>query len=158
MPISEEVRNKIIALKQHTSKSNREIARDLGLNDKTVGNILKKWEQTGSIKSYEGAKMGKKPRLSKRENAVIVREAKRDPKASSREIKEAAGPVGQKVSTTTVRRILLANGLKSYRPVKKPLLTKMHIKKRLEWARAHKDWTVDHWKKVRFILTIFIIF
>ena len=136
---------------KHTSKSNREIARDLGKNDKTVGNILKKWTQTGSIKPYDGAKMGKKKKLTKREETMIVREAKRDPKASSREIKEAAGTVGQKISTSTVRRILLTNGLKSYRPVKKPLLTKIHIKKRLEWARAHKDWTVDDWKKVRFI-------
>ena len=78
-----------------TSKSNREIACDLGLNDKTVGNILNKWTETGSIKPYDGAKMGKKPKLTKREKTIIVREAKKDPKASSREIKEAAGPVGQ---------------------------------------------------------------
>ena len=85
------------------------------------------------------------------EKAVIVREARKDPKATSKEIKAASGSVGSKVSSTTVRRVILAAGLKAYRPVKKPLLTKQHRAARLEWAREHRNWTVDDWKKVSLI-------
>src|SRR3954451_647967 len=31
---------------------------------------------------------------------------------------------------------------------KKPLLTKKHMKERLDFAIAHKDWTVEDWKRV----------
>src|SRR3954451_1708685 len=31
---------------------------------------------------------------------------------------------------------------------KKPLLTKRHMKERLDFAIAHKDWTVEDWKRV----------
>jgi len=30
----------------------------------------------------------------------------------------------------------------------KPLLTKHHMHERLDWAIAHKDWTVEDWKRV----------
>jgi hypothetical protein len=34
--------------------------------------------------------------------------------------------------------------------IKKPLLTREHKRRRLEWARAHRDWTVEQWKQVVF--------
>lgn len=148
MPVSEAIRNQIVALKTHTSKSDREIATDIGVHHSTVANIWKKWTSTGSTEPYSGAHMGPTEKLTRREKAVIVREAKRDPKATSREIQAGAGGVGSKVSTITVRRVLLASGLRCYRPVKKPLLTRKHKSARLQWARAHRHWTVDEWKKV----------
>ena len=50
----------------------------------------------------------------------------------------------------TIRKILAACGLKAYIRRKKPLLTKAHKQKRLAWAKAHADWTVDDWKSVIF--------
>jgi hypothetical protein len=41
-------------------------------------------------------------------------------------------------------------GLKAYVRRTKPLLTVEHKKKRLAWAQAHKDWTVENWKSVVF--------
>jgi len=32
--------------------------------------------------------------------------------------------------------------------VKRPLLTKQHAIKQLDWARAHRGWTVGDWRKV----------
>ncbi|KAJ1301371.1 hypothetical protein OPQ81_008636 [Rhizoctonia solani] len=40
------------------------------------------------------------------------------------------------------------SGLKAVKKVKKPKLTRAHIKARLEFAKAHKDWTVEDWKHV----------
>jgi transposase len=48
----------------------------------------------------------------------------------------------------TIRKRLGAYGLKAYVRRKKPLLTKAHISKRLEWAKAHAHWTVEDWMTV----------
>ena len=39
-------------------------------------------------------------------------------------------------------------GLNSCVALRKPLITKANQKKRLWFAREHKDWTVEDWKKV----------
>ncbi|GBL85036.1 Transposable element Tc1 transposase [Araneus ventricosus] len=39
-------------------------------------------------------------------------------------------------------------GLCSRRPTHVPLLTKSHRQLRLQWAREHRDWTMDEWKRV----------
>lgn len=97
--------------------------------------------------------MGRRPILTSRERSIIIREARRDPKATANEVKVNAGPVGEKISQRTVRRVLQSSGLIEYRTVKKPLLTKKHKIERLRWAREHSQWTVDDWSKVRDSLT-----
>ena len=52
------------------------------------------------------------------------------------------------VSEQTVRRRLRENGIRKWRALKIALLTEKHVKKRLEWARAHRYWTVEDWAKV----------
>ncbi|GBN90033.1 hypothetical protein AVEN_66919-1 [Araneus ventricosus] len=39
-------------------------------------------------------------------------------------------------------------GLCSRHPTHVPLLTKRHRQLRLQWAREHRDWTTDEWKRV----------
>ncbi|GBM16872.1 Transposable element Tcb1 transposase [Araneus ventricosus] len=39
-------------------------------------------------------------------------------------------------------------GLCSRRPILVPLLTKCHRQLRLQWAREHRYWTLDEWKRV----------
>ncbi|GBN89207.1 Transposable element Tc1 transposase [Araneus ventricosus] len=58
-----------------------------------------------------------------------------------------AGPSAS-VSEHTVQRTLLDMGLLSRRPTRVPLLTKSHRQLCLQWAREHRDWTMDGWKRV----------
>ena len=58
---------------------------------------------------------------------------------------------GVRISSSTVRRRLLEAG-KAKKFLKNHLLTKKMKKKRLEWARTHKNWTVEDWKKVLFLV------
>ncbi|GBN37285.1 hypothetical protein AVEN_160868-1 [Araneus ventricosus] len=58
-----------------------------------------------------------------------------------------AGPSAS-VSENTVQQALLDMGLCSRRPTRVPLLTKRHRQLRLQWAREHRDWTMDEWKRV----------
>ncbi|GBN75143.1 Transposable element Tc1 transposase [Araneus ventricosus] len=39
-------------------------------------------------------------------------------------------------------------GMCSRHPTRVPLLTKRHRQLRLQWAREHRDWTMDEWKRV----------
>jgi hypothetical protein len=57
---------------------------------------------------------------------------------------------GIEISPSTVRRVLHQQGLKVRHTIKKPRLTAKHKKSRLEFARAHRHWTVEDWKRVIF--------
>ncbi|RYG94149.1 hypothetical protein EON65_57900 [archaeon] len=51
------------------------------------------------------------------------------------------------ISASTARRMLHREGLHAMHMIKKPLLTREH---KLEFARTHRDWTVQQWKQVIF--------
>ena len=53
-----------------------------------------------------------------------------------------------KMSERTVRRALQEAGIKPAEKEKKPRLSAKNIKMRLEFARRHKDWTIEDWKRV----------
>uniref|UniRef100_A0A8C4NKQ7 Tc1-like transposase DDE domain-containing protein n=1 Tax=Eptatretus burgeri TaxID=7764 RepID=A0A8C4NKQ7_EPTBU len=38
-------------------------------------------------------------------------------------------------------------GLRSHRPVRVPMMTPVHRQKCLQWAREHRNWTLEQWKK-----------
>ena len=52
------------------------------------------------------------------------------------------------VSADTVRSALKDNGLRAVIKKKKPRLFARHKRQRLEFAKVHKDWTIEDWKKV----------
>ena len=52
------------------------------------------------------------------------------------------------ISEQTIRRRFQEEGIRKWRGLKRPLLNSKHAKQRLQWAREHKDWTVEDWAKV----------
>lgn len=56
--------------------------------------------------------------------------------------------LGIKCHPETVRRVLRRKGLDAIEKPKKPLLKDKHVKARLAWCLAHKDWTQDDWRRV----------
>ena len=54
------------------------------------------------------------------------------------------------VSANTVRRALRRQGLVARVKSPKPFLTKLHMRRRLEWARAHRHWSESDWRRVLF--------
>ncbi|RYG91636.1 hypothetical protein EON65_59370 [archaeon] len=54
------------------------------------------------------------------------------------------------ISASTARSMLHQEGLKAMHMVERPLLTRAHKRSRLEFAKAHRDWTMDDWKQVIF--------
>ena len=56
--------------------------------------------------------------------------------------------INKPLSPTTVRRHLKNAGMKAVVKTKRPLLSAKHRKARLDFAYAHKDWTIEDWKRV----------
>jgi len=52
------------------------------------------------------------------------------------------------ISERTLQRRRSEAGLGSYIAVEKPGLSAENVGKRLEWAKQHKDWTIEDWKRV----------
>ena len=71
----------------------------------------------------------------KAENAVQVTKTLQDIK-------------NQSLSSQTICRHLKEMGMKAVVKKKRPLLSKRHMKERLDFAIAHQDWTVDDWRHV----------
>jgi transposase len=54
----------------------------------------------------------------------------------------------QSLSDETVRRYLREGGMKSVVKKKRPFLSARHQREHLDFAIAHKDWTLEDWKRV----------
>ncbi|GFS78875.1 HTH_Tnp_Tc3_2 domain-containing protein [Trichonephila clavipes] len=52
------------------------------------------------------------------------------------------------ISKRTVQRSFHRTGFGSRRPTRVPLLNACHRATRLAWAREHRDWSVEDWKRV----------
>ena len=55
--------------------------------------------------------------------------------------------MGRKVSTQTMHRGLREIGLKAHIKSKRPFLSQHHRKERLDFAIAHKDYSLEDWKE-----------
>ena len=62
--------------------------------------------------------------------------------------KELSNIINQPLHPNTIRNHLKKTGLKAVVKSKRLLLFPKHRKARLDFAYAHKDWTVEDWKKV----------
>ena len=56
--------------------------------------------------------------------------------------------INQHLSPSTVCLYLKKTGMKAVVKSKRPFLSVRHHKAHLDFAYAHKDWTVDDWKRV----------
>jgi hypothetical protein len=52
------------------------------------------------------------------------------------------------VSASTVYRVLKANGFPPYKRTVKPGVKQEDKARRLDWCRAHENWTLEVWKNV----------
>ena len=111
-----------------------------------MGAVNKILKQAKEIKG----KCGRKRKTTKRDDAKLLRDSKINPRKTSEELKRDLDESGVQVSSSTVRRRLLAQGRKVRRPKKKQLLIIAMKEKRYNWAKKYKDWSEDDWSRVLF--------
>lgn len=122
-----------------------------------IANVIKRYASTGQTTPKK--RCGRPKISSGRADRVLSRLATTGRFKGSTELAaDWFEATGTNASSSTVRRRLITDGLKSYRPAKKPLLTEFQRERRLKFANAHKHWTVDDWKKVHILYLVCIIY
>lgn len=102
-----------------------DIANHLKINKSMVSRWIQNYKTIGTVvKPNTGAPPRK---ISEREDRQIKILIKKKPFITSKEIVKS---LNLNVDSSTVRKHIIKLGLKSYRAVKKPMLTKKHMKKR----------------------------
>ena len=144
MQLTEKQKYEIIILREQKNKID-DIAKKMEINRKTVMLWIRNYEINKNVDRKEGA--GRK-KITSIDDDNIVNLIKENDDLTIKEIKNILEEENNiMISSSTVRRRLLDNNF-SYRfPIKKPLLTENHKKKRLEWAKQNIK---RNWNKVIF--------
>ena len=67
MTLSRDIKQRIVTLVEHTSKSLREIALELSISRSAVQKTLAVWRETGSVEEHKEESRGRKEKLTARE-------------------------------------------------------------------------------------------
>ena len=127
----------------------REIAIRVGCSQKSVSDILKKQQDTGTVRDKKIP--GRKRKTTAKEDRIMVRKSKSERFKAAPEIRaEMQIEHGVNVSSSTARRRLREADLSGYKSRQKPRLTFRHKKAHLQFTRSHKDWSARMWSRVIF--------
>ena len=137
-----------IVMARRLGQSISKTAALVGCSRSAVVSIYQKCSKEGTVVNRRQGHG--RPRLidarGERRLALVVRSNRRATVAQIAQ--EVNAGSDRKVSEYTVHRSLLRMGLHSRRPVRVPMLTPVHRRKRQQWAREHQNWTTEQWKKV----------
>lgn len=134
---------KLIIRDREEGESFRKIAAKYSVSVGAVQHIWKKYQTYGIVTDMIGR--GRKRATTEREDARIVREVKKNPKLSTRNIKEL---LNLDISRHTIARRLRGVGLKNYIASKRPFISKINKRKRYEFAKKYIGSSLNFWKTV----------
>ncbi|UYV83733.1 hypothetical protein LAZ67_23002375, partial [Cordylochernes scorpioides] len=137
----------VIGLKR-AGWSIRQIAADTHLGASTVHRLWRRWLEQGNVAIYRN--VGATRVTSARVDRRILRQAVAAPQATCTAIlQHVQDNLDHSISTRTISRRLVANGLHSGRPLRRLPLTPPNRRQRLEWCRARSTWMTE-WHRVVF--------
>uniref|UniRef100_A0A3B1IXD5 Transposase Tc1-like domain-containing protein n=1 Tax=Astyanax mexicanus TaxID=7994 RepID=A0A3B1IXD5_ASTMX len=144
--LSSETRQSILVLRNERY-SMREIAKKLKISYNGVYYSLQRTAQTGSKQSRK--RSGRPCCTTKQEDKYIRVSSLRNRRLTGPQLASSLNSTRKTpVSTSTVKRRLLDFGLQGRVAKKKPYLRLANKRKRLRWAKEHRHWTEEDWKKV----------
>ena len=129
--------------------SSRKIAEKLCVPYSSVNYTLRRFKY---FKKHENLPRSGRPRATTpRIDKKIVNMIENSESPNASKVAEMLTEINlAAISPRTVRNRLKEVGLHGRAPLKKPLLTKKHIKSRFDFGLKHQKWTVEDWKKVLF--------
>lgn len=129
-------------------KSQRQTALLTGVDRKQVRSWWRKYQETGRVERKVGS--GRKKKIDSRTSSKMTRWIKSGRFDTGKEVQRQLNNDGISVSHSTVNREMRRRGMIPVVKRKLPLLTDIHKKKRLDFAKKYRNWTVDDWSKVIF--------
>lgn len=139
-----ELRQRIVTA-YSSGLSQKCIAEKYTVHKSSISRIINNYKKNSQVSVIHRG--GRSRKTSDRTDKLIIRHVKKDPFISSSKIVER---FQLPVSARTIRRRLLQASLCARRPAKKPLISKRNQKKRLEFAKAHINWTESKWRTILF--------
>ena len=144
--LSSETRQSILVLRNE-GYSMREIAKTLKISYNGVYYSLQRTAQTGSNQSRK--RSGRPRCTTEQEDKYIRVSSLRNRRLTGPQLASSLNSTRKTpVSTSTVKRRLRDSGLQGRVAKKKPYLRLANKRKRLRWAKEHRHWTEEDWKKV----------
>ena len=123
--------------------SHAEIGDELGIPCRTVSSFLERVKTRHTINNFPHP--GAPRKTSAADDRYIVRTTESETRIPLAELRIQTN---LDVSEQTLRRRLHEEGIRKWKAVNRPLLTKEHAAKRLKWAKAHQHWMRKDWEKV----------
>jgi len=152
--LSPRKKGQIRVLPEETSLKQKDIAKKLVVSPQVVSVIARSLQFGISVSPGRRGKCGRRRLSSARDDRKLVNLCLSNRRATPTQLAIEWSNSGTTASNRTVRRRLFNAGLRSCRPLKKPLLTPWMMKKRLHWAKAHLSWTADDWSKVHYYISV----
>ncbi len=144
-PTNDFIKGQVIAYSDTLSA--RTTAKKLKIPKSTVSDIIKNYKICGT--NVNKSRSGRPKMSTPRQDRILVRESLRNRWLTSPVLKNVwENQTGMAVSVSTVKRRLCFAGLNGRIARRKPLLLPRHVAARLSWAKEHRDWTVEMWRKV----------
>ncbi|KAG0929140.1 hypothetical protein G6F30_012123 [Rhizopus arrhizus] len=142
--ISQDTQNDLRVLLE-SDLSYEEIANRLTLSKATVHRYCKKWNIQRPDNTGGRPQILTEASKSLMKRMVILGQLK-----SGVEVFDYFKAIYPRLTYNTTLNALKSLGFKARPKRKVPLLSAKHRKARLEWALAHRYWTIDDWRKVIF--------
>lgn len=128
-----------------SGESINDIAIRVGRSKSGVHGLIQRYEATGATTRRPST--GRKRKTTTFEDEQIAKEVLYNRAITSRQIADNLG-LHDLSADTIERRIHEQLGFSSCFKIKKNFISEANRVKRLEWAEAHKDWTIEQWRRI----------
>jgi hypothetical protein len=146
--LTHDQRVEIVTLSK-TGVLGKDLAKQYQVRENTICDLLRKERLSGTVDDMR--KSGRPRCSSSRDDRNLAIDALRHPRVGSRELKRRWQiNLGKAVSIRTVQTRLISAGVRSYVCKKKPLISKVNMSRRLQWAKDHEQWGDNEWRQVLF--------
>ena len=136
--------NQRVLLHLQQGLSDRQVAKLCKVSRPTIRRIREK-----NFPNLSKSRGGRPPALSPQDKRFCVRAITSGKlETATAVVKELQEELKIEISDRTIRRTLQEAGLEAVGKRNRPKLSAKNIKARLEFARRHKHWTVEDWKRV----------
>jgi hypothetical protein len=96
----------------------------------------------------EDSKRTGRPQKKQEESEEVLEIVGKDRAGTELSCEQIAERLGNRISSSTVWRILDEAGLNKTKPTRKPGLSEAMRNAQLAWCLAHRHWTLKDWKRV----------